>query len=93
MKKLCAFVLVVAVCVLGHAQDPDTHVADGRVLYQHVFEGVIENPLETIENWPGVDNVRDLDGAYFADISIHGLTDVKRISPQLGLNWANTMIF
>ena len=25
---------------------------------------MFENPLETIENWPGVDNVRDLDGAF-----------------------------
>ena len=64
MNKLSAFVFAVAICALGNAQGVDTHVKDGRVVYQHVFEGVIENPLETIENWPGVDNVRDLDGAF-----------------------------
>ena len=92
MKKLSAFVFAVAICALGNAQDLDTHVKDGRVVYQHVFEGVIENPLETIENWPGVDNVRDLDGAFFADVTIRE-SDVKRVSPELGLNWGNTMIF
>ena len=92
MKKLSAFVFAVAICVLGNAQDFDTHVKDGRIVYQHVFEGVIENPLKTIENWPGVDNVRDLNGAFFGDLTFRG-ADVIRVSPELGLTWGNTMIF
>lgn len=92
MIKLSAFLFAVATCALGYAQDVDTHVKDGRILYQHVFEGHIENPLETIENWSGVDNVRDLDGSFFGDLTFRG-ADVIRVSPELGLTWGNTMIF
>jgi len=92
MKKLSAFVFAVAICVLGYAQDLDTHVKDGRILYQHVFDGAIENPLEFIENLKGVGNVRELNGAYFGDVRVLQ-TDVKSIMTQVGLRWANTMIF
>ena len=92
MKKLSAFVFAVAICALGNAQGVDTHVKDGRILYQHVFDGAIENPLEFIENLKGVGNVRELNGAYFGDVRVLQ-TDVKSIMTQVGLRWANTMIF
>lgn len=92
MRKLTTFFVAAAICVLSHAQDLDTQVKDGRIFYQHVFDGAIENPLEFIENLKGVSNVRELNGAYFGDLQVLQ-TDVKSIMPQLGLRWANTMIF
>lgn len=38
------------------------------------------------------DNVRDLDGAFFGDLIFRDI-DVKRVSPELGLTYMNTMVF
>lgn len=45
------------------AQDQDTHIIDGRIIYQHVFDGALDNPLVFLENLRGISNVRETDGA------------------------------
>lgn len=74
------------------AQDQDTHIIDGRIIYQHVFDGALDNPLVFLENLRGISNVRETDGALFADWRIESQS-LRASMRAVGLNAMNTMIF
>lgn len=87
---LCVFLL--GVIPRGFSQDRQTHVVDGSIVYQHVFEGELTNPLEFLENIKGVTNVRSLDGAMFGSVRVVQ-SDIKRSMTSLGMTWGKTPIF
>lgn len=74
------------------AQDQDTHIVDGRIIYQHVFDGALDNPLVFLENLKGISNVRETDGAFFADWQIENL-ELRSAMRAVGLTYMKTMLF
>lgn len=92
MRSLTILLMVAFSTKLAFAQDLDTHIVDGRLIYQHVFKGDLERPLSFIETLKGISNVRELDGVFYGDWYIHN-QELRAAMRAVGLTYLQTMIF
>ena len=92
IQRLPLVAFLIACSITAVAQVEQTHVKDGRVLYQNVFEGDVLNPLEFLEKLKYVDEVREMNGTFFGTVTIRE-SAVKQAMPALDMRWGSTGLF
>ena len=91
-QHVSLLLLTTVLTISATAQEDQMHIRDGRIVYQKVFEGELDNPLEYLENLRGVSNVRNLNGAFFSDGVISN-DEVRRGMTDVGMRGGTTPIF
>lgn len=93
MKKALFLTILLSQFILqAEAQDEGIQVSDNRVIYQRVFEGDIESGFDFLESIQGMQDVRESETGAFGTLMIYQ-SIAKRNLSEVGLSWANAMIF